>query len=217
MHKLQILGMGPGSKEFISPAVISKIKDANIVIGGKRHFQEIQEEVSKKEQYFLSSDFDDLLTFIRRNRDKKIAILVSGDTGFYSLLVFLKKHFLKEELEVVAGLSSMQYMFAKVALSWENAVIKSLHGKKFDYIKALEEIGLVGVLTDNINTPQNIAQKLLDRGYLNININIYVGENLSYENEKITKTTIKELSKVKNQFAMNVVILEKEQNVSYQR
>lgn len=208
MFKIQVLGMGPGTKEFISPFVISCIKDAHVVIGGTRHFQEVQEEIKRKEQLVIKSDLMGLINYIKSNRDKKIAVLVSGDPGFYSFLVFLKKHFSKDELVVVSGLSSMQYMFCKVGLPWQDALIKSLHGKNFDYIKALKENNLIGVLTDNKNTPQHIAQILIENNYAQVKM--YVGESLSYEDEKISQMSALEISKVKRKFEMNVVILEKE-------
>lgn len=213
MQKIYVLGMGPGTKEFISPYVISCIKSADVIIGGKRHFEEIQEEVKNKEQYFITSKLLELITFIKSNRDKKIAVLVSGDPGFYSLLVFLKKYFSTDELLVVPGLSSLQYMFSKVGFPWQDAILKSLHGKKFDYVKSLEKHNLIGLLTDSINTPQHIAQTLVDNGFGDVEI--YVGESLSYEDEKITKMSAFELAKVTRGFSMNVVILNKEKNVSY--
>lgn len=213
MFKIHVLGMGPGTKQFISPIIISHIKNADVIIGGKRHFQEVQEEIKNKEQIAITSDLEGLVTYIKNNRNKKIAILVSGDPGFYSFLVFLNKHFSKDELEVIPGLSSMQYMFCKVALSWQDAEIKSLHGKEFDFIKALKEKSIVGMLTDSKNTPQYIAQIIVEKGFPQTKV--YVGENLSYKEEKITLLRAIDLTKIERKFEMNVVILEKVNDVSY--
>ncbi len=215
MSKIYILGMGPGKRDFIVPYIFSCIKNADIVIGGKRHFQEVENETLGKKRLYITKDLLGLVEYMKDNRDKKIAVLVSGDPGFYSFLVFLKKHFSNKELVVIPGLSSMQYMFCKVGLPWQEACLKSLHGKSFDYIETLIDKGMIGLLTDNINTPQNIAQNLVDNGLEKITM--YVGEELSYEKEIITQMPAYKLAKVKKDFMMNVTILKKEENVSYKR
>ena len=213
MFKIQILGMGPGSKEFISPIVISLIKEVDVIIAGKRHLSEVKEEIKKKEQYFITSDLVSLVNYIKNNREKKIAILVSGDPGFYSFLIYLKNYFSDKELVIIPGISSMQYMFCKTGIPWQEALLKSLHGKSFDYIEALKNYSLIGLLTDNKNTPQHIAQTLTNSGWGNITI--YIGESLSYKEEKITKILASKLVKEEKKFEMNVVILKKELYVSH--
>lgn len=213
MPKIQVLGMGPGSRAFIAPHVLTCIEEADILIGGKRHFQEIESEARDKECHYITSDLLGLVEYIKVNRDKKIAVLVSGDPGFYSFLVFLKKHFACDELEVIPGLSSMQYMFCKLSLPWQDAVVKSLHGKSFDFMKALDETGLVGVLTDNNYTPQFIARKLISQGF--DDVKVHVGEELSYEDESITTLSAKDMALSEQSFGMNVVVMEKEEHVAY--
>ncbi len=149
-----------------------------------------------------------VIEFINENRDKKISLVVSGDTGFYSFLAFIKKHFCDNELEVVAGISSLQYMFAKISDFWNDAYISSVHGKNFDYVSKLREYEKIGLLTDfSKNTPQNIAKKLFENGFENAKI--FVGENLSYENEKIYEFKVSKLKDYEKKFGMNVVIIKR--------
>ena len=124
------------------------------------------------------------------------------------MLTFMKKHFSDEELEVIPGISSVQYMFAKISDYWYDAYLSSGHGKEFDYVTKLKEYGKLGMLTDNKNTPQEIAKQLTENG-LGETL-IYVGENLSYEDEKIYKYKAKELENIEYKFKMNVVVLKSE-------
>ena len=55
------------------------------------------------------------------------------------------------------------------------------------------------------NTPQKIAQKLLENNFEDVKI--FVGENLSYENERILEFSAKEMVKVEAKFEMNVVVI----------
>ena len=76
------------------------------------------------------------------------------------MLTFMRKHFRGEELTVVPGISSIQYMFAKISDYWYDACISSVHGKEYDYVGKLKKHGKGGLLTDfKENTPQKIAEK----------------------------------------------------------
>ncbi len=206
MNKIVIAGLGPGSKDYILPITIKKIEEADIVIGAKRNLQSIWSLIEMKEILEINGKLEEIVKFIRRNNHKKILIVLSGDTGFYSMLKFMNKNFASSELEVITGISSMQYLFSKISKPWQDAKLASLHHKDFDYIKALEKYDLVGLLTDKDNNPQKIAQKLYEN---NCEYKIILGENLSYTNEKISyykPSTLKD--SIKN-FQINVVIIDK--------
>ena len=205
--KINVLGLGPGSLDYILPAAIKKLKESEVIVGGKRHIESLGEYAANKEYCYITGDLESVLKFIKENRDKKMSLILSGDTGFYSMLTFIKKHFSDDELEVIPGISSVQYMFAKISDYWYDAFISSAHGKEFDYVAKLEEYGKVGMLTDNKNTPQEIARQLAENGMGESTV--YVGENLSYEDEKIYKYKALELKDVDYKFKMNVVVLKK--------
>lgn len=208
MEKIKILGLGPGNLDYTLPIVLKKIEESDVIIGGKRHLESLGKYTKNKEYFYISPDLSKVIEFINENRDKKISLVVSGDTGFYSFLAFIKKHFCDNELEVVAGISSLQYMFAKISDFWNNAYISSVHGKNFDYVSKLREYEKIGLLTDfSKNTPQNIAKKLFENGFENAKI--FVGENLSYENEKIYEFKVSKLKDYEKKFGINVVIIKR--------
>lgn len=208
MEKIKILGLGPGNLDYTLPIVLKKIEESDVIIGGKRHLESLGKYTKNKEYFYISPDLSKVIEFINENRDKKISLVVSGDTGFYSFLAFIKKHFCDNELEVVAGISSLQYMFAKISDFWNDAYISSVHGKNFDYVSKLREYEKIGLLTDfSKNTPQNIAKKLFENGFENAKI--FVGENLSYENEKIYEFKVSKLKDYEKKFGMNVVIIKR--------
>lgn len=60
----------------------------------------------------------------------------------------MKKYFSNEELEVIPGISSYQYMFSKIGECWQNFILASAHGRDFDYVKAMDEKDGVVLLTD---------------------------------------------------------------------
>ncbi|MGL5123301.1 MAG: precorrin-6y C5,15-methyltransferase (decarboxylating) subunit CbiE [Fusobacteriaceae bacterium] len=170
--------------------------------------------LAQNKEIFILKKFTDLICFLEEKKEVEIAVIVSGDSGFYSLLNYLKKEVNLcrlgenfEYLNVIPGISSYQYLFSKLKKCWHDYLLVSLHGREFNYIDIfkISNKGLV-LLTDNVNTPRTIGKKLSENSLGNIKI--IVGENLSYENEKIYSFLAKDYYKY-NDFSLNIVILEK--------
>ena len=143
MEKIKVLGLGPGNLDYTLPITIKKIVESDVIIGGKRHIESLGKYAENKEYCYITGDLQKVLDFINENRNKKMALILSGDTGFYSMLTFMRKHFKADELEVVPGISSIQYMFAKISDYWYDAKVSSLHGKQFDYVSSLKKYGKI--------------------------------------------------------------------------
>ena len=206
MSKISVVGLGPGHPDYILPKAVSIIAQSDIIIAGKRNLESI--DITDKSVFIVGNNLSQMVDFIKENRNsKRVCIVVSGDTGFYSMLRYLKKHFDTEELEVITGISSMQYMFARIGQSWEDAYLGSLHGRENEFVEKVKEYGKVGLLTDNKWTPDRIASELLRNGI--DNKIMYVGENLSYENEKVTKGSIKDFVE-KREYHICVVVISNE-------
>ncbi len=201
--KFTIVGMGPGHPDYVLPVAKLALDSADVIIGGKRHIAEFED--TDKILISVEGKFTKLPTIIREHMtDKKVVIAVSGDTGFYSLLTYLKKHFSVDEFDVIVGISSMQYMYSKVNSTYQDAFIGSVHGRELDYISLVSEYESVGLLTDAENSPQNIAKSLYDVGMKDVYM--YVGERLSYDDEVLTEGYVEDI-KDKKFDVLSVVIL----------
>ena len=78
---------------------------------------------------------DDILRCIRERQGvRRFAVVLSGDTGFFSgarrLLPLLKDC----ETRLLPGLSSMQVLCARLGTSYEDVVPVSLHGRDVDIV-----------------------------------------------------------------------------------
>ncbi|WP_462425978.1 precorrin-6y C5,15-methyltransferase (decarboxylating) subunit CbiE [Fusobacterium varium] len=213
MNKINVVGLGPGNLDYLTGAGIKAIKDCEIAVGGKRQLEEIGILLSENCERYTLGKLLDLIDYIKNNRDRKITVVVSGDTGFYSLLPFLKKYFSNDELEVVPGISSYQYLFSKIGECWQNFVLASAHGRDFDYIKAMNEKEGVVLLTDEKNTPYIIGKKIYESGIRGVEI--IVGERLSYPDEVITRVDVENFEELNKEFKMNIVILKKGENYAH--
>lgn len=204
MKKINILGLGPGDKGYILPITKEYIKKSDILIGGKRNIESLGSMAVGKEIRYIDRHLDKLAAYIRSNRGRQVSLIVSGDTGFYSMVPFMKSHFEIKDLNIISGISSMQYMFAKIGHSYEETFIGSVHGRDCNYLSPLKKGKNAGLLTDNKATPQVIAQNLLEN---QIEGTIFVGEKLSYDDERITIMSLEEMAKLKIIFDINVVII----------
>jgi len=124
------------------------------------------------------------------NKSKKISIIASGDPCFYGVTDYIKRNIKEEPIEIIPGLSSFQYLMSKIGKSWNGKFLGSVHGREEDFLTVVKENSMCIFLTDSKNSPKVLANKLFIE---NISCNIWVGENLSYEDEKITVGTPEEI------------------------
>lgn len=201
---IHIIGIGPGSNDYLTPIAKKAIEGADCLIGAKRVLDEFN--YPKKEKVFFDGHIDKVIPFIKKNREKnKIAVLVSGDAGLYSFLGKISRAFKRDEYTVTPGISSLQLAFARIGESWEGAKIISLHGRKpQNLIKEAKNARKLFLFLDDKFPPDKVARYLLDKGIKNRKV--FVFENLSYPNERITETTVTKLAGMKD-FGLCVMII----------
>ena len=211
-NKINVVGLGPGNIKYLSTAGIDCIKEAEIIIGSTRQLSDLKTIISEKQEIYILGKLNELITYLKENIERKITIIVSGDTGYYSLVPYLSKYLSKDILNIIPNISSYQYLFSKLRENWQNFRLASVHGREFDYIKNINDEDIEGLvlLTDDIQNPYEITKKLYNSGIRNLTI--IVGENLSYDNEKITILEIENYKKLNRKFDMNVLILKKGEN-----
>lgn len=207
MNKICVVGLGPGNLDFLTGAGKKSIENCEILIGGKRQLEELDELISKDCEKYILNKLSEVIDYIKSKEGKIITVVVSGDTGFYSLLPFLKKNFSNEDIKVIPGISSYQYLFSRIGECWQNYTLASLHGRDFNYIEELKNGKGVVLLTDDKNTPYDIAKNVFNNKIEDVEM--VIGERLSYPDEKISIVKIKDYENLKKDFKMNIVILKK--------
>lgn len=177
---INVIGLGPGNTDYITKLGEKLIQNSDVVIGGKRNLESIIDFEGEKIE--LASNLKEIVEYINNNKHKQISVIASGDPLMYGIGRYLSKNIDKENLNIVSGISSLQYIFSKVHIDMNDLYITSSHGKTpdFDYVLSHKKVCMV---TDKIIGPKEICQQILDRG---LEKTIVVGENLSYDNERIT-------------------------------
>ncbi len=183
--KIYIAGIGPGGEDYILPAAMRAISDSDVLIGGERSLEGFRQ--LGKEEVAIGGDLDAVCRYIFHNRGKKrITVLASGDPGIFSIAKFLKGRLGGGCIEVIPGISSLQYLCARLGIEWNDVYMLSVHGRAADgLIDAVRNNPKVILFTGGSSTPDSICRRLAGNGL--VSCRIAVGENLSYSNERITE------------------------------
>ncbi len=197
---INVIGLGPGNTDYITKLGERLIRDSDILIGGKRNLESITD--FKGEKIELASNLKEIVEYINNNKEKQISVIASGDPFIYGIGRYLSKNIDAKDLNVVSGISSLQYIFSKVHIDMNDLYITSSHGKTpdFDYVLSHKKVCMV---TDKLIGPKQICQEILDR---NLNKTVIVGENLSYDNENIIIGKPEDILKI-DKFDMCVVVI----------
>lgn len=208
-RKIKLVGIGMGTIQGMTIEALEACKKADIIIGAKRMVEQVR---TLGKSIFVSYKAEEIKEYIEQHKEfEDIVIVLSGDTGFYSgakkLIESLanKKICQKKDIEIINGISSVVYFCGKLKMSWEDVTLMSLHGRKQNIIGAIKKKKKVFVLVGEKNGIHNICKQLLQFGL--DKVMLYVGENLSYPNEKITIGTPDEL--VEKEFdTLSVLLIE---------
>lgn len=200
---INVIGLGPGNTDYITKLGEKLIQNSDVVIGGKRNLESIIDFEGEKIE--ISSNLKEIVEYINNNKHKQISVIASGDPLIYGIGIYLSKNIDKEDLNIVSGISSLQYIFSKVHIDMNDLYITSSHGKTpdFDYVLSHKKVCMV---TDKIIGPKEICKQILDR---NLEKTIVVGENLSYDNERITIGSPEDILNLEDFDMCVVVILDK--------
>lgn len=114
--KIIVAGIGPGSKEDITPAVLDAIKISDVIVGYKYYFQFI-ENITKDDSLCIDTGMKKereraIQAFEYAEQGKTVCVISSGDAGIYGMcpLVYEMKVERKSdvEIEVLPGISAFQ-------------------------------------------------------------------------------------------------------------
>ena len=179
-QKISLVGIGMGAEKTLTLEGKKALNEAELLIGAKR----MTEAVQKPGQMVLHEyRSEKIVEYIREHpKYRTVAIALSGDVGFYSGAKTQIDQ-LDGNVEVICGISSVVYFMSKIGLSWDDAKIVSAHGRNCNLISLIRHNPKVFSILGTEDGVAVLASRLVYYGMGDVTL--YVGENLSYENEKI--------------------------------
>ena len=141
----------------------------------------------------------DIAEVINRENCRNFAVLLSGDTGFYSGATSLRKAMASEEtagklvFEAIPGIGSLSYFSAKTGIPWDSIKAVSLHGRACNFEAAVRENIYTFTLLGGKAGAYEALERLVAAGFGGLKV--YLGERLGYEDERIAEGKAEELVK----------------------
>ena len=197
---LNVVGIGPGNEGYITEVGKKIIAESDVLIGGKRNLEIFENFCGEK--IVLGANLVEIKNYINENIEKNITVIASGDPSVYGIGKYLSKNVDNEKMDIIPGISSMQYMFSRIKVDMNDLYMTSSHGREpdFDYLLSHSKVCMV---TDPKIGPREIAREIIKR---DLKKTMAVGENLSYDNEKITIGKPEDILKIEN-YDMNIVVI----------
>lgn len=189
MKKISIIGIGMDGIKTLTKEADDAINSADILIGAKR----ITDAYDKEK--FISCKSAEIADFIKTCDYQNIAVLMSGDCGFYSGAKKLLPLLTDYEVNVICGISSPVYFCSKVNESWNDVKFISLHGRGNSIARNVASNKKTFFLLGGDITAGDICNTLC--GYGLGEVKVHIGENLAYDDERIISGTAEDFKDIK--------------------
>lgn len=198
-----IVGMGTGNPEILTGEAVRVLEDSDVLIGSARvldiwkRYRRGREtrNGSRQKAYFISYKQEEIWSYIEDHAEyTRVALLYSGDIGFYSGAAHIEPPTCAEDagrgrgrryrILRIPGVASPIYFLDKLGVSWEDALLVSSHGRQVNLLPMIRDNRKVCTLLGDGSTVSEVCRGLAESGLTHVRVT--VGEHLSYDSERIT-------------------------------
>lgn len=201
--RISIVGAGPGDRAFLTLGGLAAIETAGLLIAAPRLLEAFPEAACEKRACVC---VEEIARHIRESGQESICVLVSGDAGFYSAAKKLRPLLSGCEAETIPGISSLQYLCAKLRIPWEDIPSISAHGRQVNVAAHAARHARVFFLTGGEMTAQTLCVALVACGMGDAKVT--VGSRLSYPDESIVTDSAANLA-ARSFDPLNAVLVER--------
>jgi len=154
-----ILGVGMGDVSTLTRAAEDACRAADLIVGAKR-VTEALDRFHKPTRNAVAAQ--DIETILRTDPARNIVVAMSGDTGFYSGTRGLLPRIQDLEPTVLPGISSISCFAAKAGVSWDDALLRSAHGRPCNYVTKIRRSPKTMVLVGGDGGVHDLLTTLMD-------------------------------------------------------
>ena len=190
--KITLVGIGGGTFDSVTMQGAEVLHEATLIIGAKRLLENLPDSCTQNR--IAMYKIGEILSVFETTKEQNIALIYSGDTGFYSGASALCRVLDERHIEytVIPGVSSVQLLSAAIHEPWQNWNLVSAHGCACDPVAACSMGKPTFFLTGGEVTPAVICAKLTEAGLGDVQA--VVGENLGTPQQKISKNAVRKIS-----------------------
>ena len=187
-----LIGTGPGNESYLTGEAKKRLEECDLIVGASRCVRQLE---NFQKPVFEAYQPEKIADYLDANPETKVICgAMSGDTGFYSAAEKLGAVLERRgnyTVEVIPGISSVGYFFAKIRRSWDHARLFSMHGQTANFASELKRSGSAFVLGGGADFYEKICEQLIDLGMQETKL--FAGENLTLKDERIFTSTPEEL------------------------
>lgn len=191
MKEVVVIGVGPGNPELMTISAVQALSSADLILGAKRLLEGLPDcDTALRMEAVRREDILEALHI--HTQWQTACILLSGDIGMFSGARPLLEHLDGYQVRTIPGISSMQYLAAKLDRSWQEWRLVTAHGASCNIGAEMLEGGEVFFITGGQHTAGSLCKDLCRAGLGDCLVT--VGERLSYPEENITTGQAEELA-----------------------
>lgn len=204
-----LAGIGMGHVNGLTKEVERVISEADTLLGAERMLNTVCSK-AERHPFYQAEQIIPYLHDIQSGNlfeeNKKVVILFSGDSGFYSgcqpLYSALEKEIaegrIKASLCILPGISSVAYLASCIGESYHDAAVYSIHGKKlYNLARRIKSSSKTFLITSGVKDINQLGELLIDAGMQKCEI--ITGYQLSYEEQRVERHTPLECMELKEE------------------
>ena len=213
---ITLIGIGMGAPGMWTVAARKTLLEADAVAGASRMVESVEKDLGEKAVLKAYDGKKILDWFEHAPQLRKLAVLYSGDTGFYSGASGLAETLRERQkagkdqeiqLEILPGISTVSYLASKLQIPWQDLELESLHGREAKPWEALERGKNVFLLLGGVEPVAEVSRMISEHGFGSWLVS--AGKNLSYDDEKILTDTAEDMMNKKLGDGLWAVIVRK--------
>jgi cobalt-precorrin-7 (C5)-methyltransferase len=212
-----IIGVGPGSSEFLSERARDRLRRSKVVLGWDLDLLPARDLLTGKEVYLQDvRNYRETAKEVAekfRDTDAAVAILRVGDPCISSGLTGLLELFAGYDIEVVPGVSSVQVAASLARINIDDAVVITFHEsgdieeRKRFMLEALHRGRHLLMLAGEEFRPDAAARYLVEHG-IDQSLPVLICERLTLPDQSLTWTTLGGLREIKPYWLTVIAVIQ---------
>ena len=217
-RNITLIGIGMGAPGMWTVAARKALLEADAVAGASRMMESVEKDLGEKAVLKTYDGKKILDWFENAPQLRKLAVLYSGDTGFYSGASGLAETLRERQkagkdqeiqLEILPGISTVSYLASKLQIPWQDLELESLHGREAKPWEALERGKNVFLLLGGVEPVAEVSRMISEHGFGSWLVS--AGKNLSYDDEEILTDTAENMMNKRLGDGLWAVIIQKKE------
>lgn len=197
--QLDIVGVGPGHPDLVTPQALAAIRSAELVVGWDLDLQPVRPWLKDKRVFLQTvKNYRRVMSHVERlarRSHERVAVPRVGDPCISSGLKGLIELFHGFEVSIIPGISSVQMIASLARINLDEAMIVTFHDygdpeqKQQELVNAFCQGRHLVVLASPDLKPGPMARFLIEQGIPG-RTRVVIGSNLTLPEERILRSTL---------------------------